>query len=503
MKKLFSLILCLALVLSCLGTAALAEEEPITITMMQELFSDSTPDMTNEWYTYIKDNLGVTLDVNFVPTQSYVDKITTTIASGALPMVIAANSSVLKNQGILDMIDDGEFWDLTEIVKDYPNLYSFVGEGRWTTSAIEGVNWGIPRLRVLPRNGAVIRQDWLDNLGLEMPTTFDELYDVLYAFTYNDPDGNGVQDTYGVVTSYVGTGNRGWNGFQTLAIALGAPNTFGYTEDGMIADFGTESYMEMLKFMKRLYDDGILNRNFNELSAQDRQKEYKAGKYGMVFCVIDDISGLQNDLVQVDENARSMVLAPITVEKGATPRIAATSGYNGMVMFPKFGDNTIKDETTLRRVLSFMDALCTKEYQDLINFGLEGIHYEVVDGVRTLLTNESGSTLLDVARGDIGQILPFADYVRRDDDSDMLKNLYDQIELRTPWAVLDDSVGLKSKSYNELSSELDSIMMDAAVNFVTGAYSEDDYWAAYQDWLSYGGEDVLAEFTSAYETYKK
>ena len=103
-------------------------EEPFTITMMQELFSDQTPDMSNEWYTYIRDHLGVTLDVNFVPTQSYVDKITTTIASGALPMVIAANSSVLKNQGILDMIDDGKFWDLTEIVKDFPNLYSFVGE---------------------------------------------------------------------------------------------------------------------------------------------------------------------------------------------------------------------------------------------------------------------------------------------------------------------------------------------------------------------------------------
>ena len=51
-----------------------------------------------------------------------------------------------------------------------------------------------------------------------------------------------------------------------------------------------------------------------------------------------------------------------------------------------------------------MDALCTSEYQDFINFGLEGIHYEVADGVRTLLTNESGSKVLDAARGDIGQI---------------------------------------------------------------------------------------------------
>lgn len=52
----------------------------------------------------------------------------------------------------------------------------------------------------------MIRQDWLENLGLEMPTSLDELYDVLYAFTYNDPDGNGVDDTYGITSAGGGKG---------------------------------------------------------------------------------------------------------------------------------------------------------------------------------------------------------------------------------------------------------------------------------------------------------
>jgi ABC-type glycerol-3-phosphate transport system substrate-binding protein len=43
-----------------------------------------------------------------------------------------------------------------------------------------------------------IRQDWLDNLGLDMPTSYDELYDVAYAFTHDDPDQNGKDDTYGI-----------------------------------------------------------------------------------------------------------------------------------------------------------------------------------------------------------------------------------------------------------------------------------------------------------------
>ncbi|MBO6242755.1 MAG: extracellular solute-binding protein [Butyrivibrio sp.] len=476
--------------------------EPITITMMQELFSDSAPDLSDEWYTYIKDNLGVTLDVNFVPTQSYVDKITTTIASGDLPMVIAANSSVLKNQGILDMIADEDFWDLTDIIKDYPNLYEFVGEDRWTTSAIEGKNWGIPRLRVLPRNGGVIRQDWLDNLGLEMPTTFDELYDVLYAFTYDDPDGNGIDDTYGVVTSYVGTGNRGWNGFQTLAVSFGAPNTWGYIDGKMVPDFGTEEYMNALKFIKKLYDNGVMNKNFNEITAEDRKTEYMAGNYGAVFCVIDDIQGLQSGLVQAVDTAQSKVLGAVTQNKGDTIRIHSTTGYNGLVMFPKYGDGAIQSEEELRRVLSFYDSMCTDEYQDLLNYGIEGLTYETVNSVRTLTTTENGSLVLDVQKGDINQILPAADYVRKDDDNEMLISLYDTIEERMDYAVLDDSAGLTSATYNDLSSELDAIMMDAAVNFVIGSIDEDGYWAAYDQWLADGGQDVIDEFTEAYELYR-
>ncbi len=476
--------------------------EPVTITMMQELFSDSAPDLNDEWYTYIAENLGVTLDVNFVPTQSYVDKITTTIASGDLPMVIAANSSVLKNQGILDMIADEEFWDLTDIIKDYPNLYEFVGEDRWTTSAMEGKNWGIPRLRVLPRNGGVIRQDWLDNLGLSMPETFDELYDVLYAFTYNDPDGNGVDDTYGVVTSYVGTGNRGWNGFQTLAVSFGAPNTWGYIDGTIVPDFGTEEYMTALKYIKKLYDDGIMNKNFNEITAEDRKTEYMAGNYGVVFCVIDDIQSLQSGLVQAVDTAQSKVLGAVTENAGDTIRIHSTSGYNGLVMFPKYGDGAIQTEEELRRVLAFYDAMCTDEYQDLLNYGIEGLTYEVVDGSRSLISNDNGSLVLDVQKGDINQILPAADYVRKDDDNEMLTYLYDTIEERMDYAVLDDTAGLTSETYNDLSSELDAIMMDAAVNFVIGAIDEDGYWAAYDQWLADGGQAVINEFTAAYELYR-
>ena len=49
-----------------------------------------------------------------------------------------------------------------------------------------------------------INQTWLDNLGLDVPTTTEELYTVLKAFKENDPNGNGIQDEYPLV------GGTGW-----------------------------------------------------------------------------------------------------------------------------------------------------------------------------------------------------------------------------------------------------------------------------------------------------
>ena len=52
-------------------------------------------------------------------------------------------------------------------------------------------------------NTWIIRQDWLDKLGLETPTTTDELYEVLKAFRTEDPNGNGVQDETPLMTRWL------------------------------------------------------------------------------------------------------------------------------------------------------------------------------------------------------------------------------------------------------------------------------------------------------------
>ncbi|MDO4326113.1 MAG: extracellular solute-binding protein [bacterium] len=477
--------------------------ETFTITMMQELFSDQAPDTSNVWYQKMEEMTGVKMEVNFVPTLSYVDKITAFIASKSLPMVFTANSKVLQNNNLLMALDSDGFWALDDYIEDYPDLYQFVGEQVWENSKIHGKIYGIPRLRILPRNGAIIRQDWLDNLGLEAPETFEELYEVAKAFTENDPDGNGQNDTVGIVTAYQGTGNRGWNGFQTLATAFGAPNGWAYEDGTMVPDFGTPEYMEALQYIKKLYDDGYLNKDFAEINAQARYEYFDKGTYGIVFGVIDDVNGRNQNLPQVVKTAKVAVL-PAIHEEGEEPLCNATSGYNGLIMFTKFGDGAIKTEEDLRRVLSYYNQLATQEMQDMTTYGIEGIHYEVKDGKREMIFNEGANkNQLDVDLGDIGQILMTAPYVRRDSDNEVQEALYDTIEARMGYCVADASIGLQSDTYDDLGSDLDAIMMDASVKFVLGSLDEAGYWKEYENWKKRGGDDVIKEFTAQYEEYRK
>ena len=63
---------------------------------------------------------------------------------------------------------------------------------------IDGKSYIKPFALAAQHFGYMIRTDWLENVGLDMPANIDELYNGGKAFQHDDPDGNGVDDTYGI-----------------------------------------------------------------------------------------------------------------------------------------------------------------------------------------------------------------------------------------------------------------------------------------------------------------
>src|SRR5699024_4406086 len=91
----------------------------------------------------------------------------------------------------------GLFWDVEDYLGDYPNIAA-IDPKILDGARLDGVLYGVPQQQPLARYGVLVRQDWLDELGLDTPHTLDELREVAQAFTEADPTGTG-QETVGII----------------------------------------------------------------------------------------------------------------------------------------------------------------------------------------------------------------------------------------------------------------------------------------------------------------
>jgi len=165
----------------------------------------SIPDvLTNNIYTKAyEDQLGITLKYDWTtPSAQYDQKLNTQIAANDLPDYVQCNAAQFKM-----LVDYGVAADLTQVYKDYqiPFLSDLMNQDH--NAAIDQCTIG-GKLMWLPWvNGNMygpqlwIRKDWLANLGLQDPKTMDDVINIARAFTKNDPDKDGKNNTYGLALS--------------------------------------------------------------------------------------------------------------------------------------------------------------------------------------------------------------------------------------------------------------------------------------------------------------
>lgn len=157
------------------------------------------------------------------------------------------NEKVMPNWNAIESEDDKNTI-LSRITSADGNIYSLV---KYMPQA-----WNMTPYRVY------INQKWLDNLGLEVPTTTDELKNVLKAFREQDPNGNGQQDEIPLFTNYIDGGNYGRNVLLPLinsfVFCAGNMSSLSLSEDGktIIAPQVTEEWKEAMKYLHSLYEVG-------------------------------------------------------------------------------------------------------------------------------------------------------------------------------------------------------------------------------------------------------
>ena len=486
----FSIFLIILLIVSACSkissekqTAASVDEIPISI--MLPLHFPTPP--SNEMQAMLEDWSGFKLDLSWVPDGIYSDKMNTALTTNSLKKVTFVRNTdflLMKNT-----IRSGAFWEIGPYLEHYPNL-KYLNKDILMQAAVDDRIYGLYTERPSSRQGLIIRQDWLDNLGLTVPRTLDELYEVLRGFTYSDPDGNSKSDTIGLADR----NDLVYGAFKTVGSYFGTPNNWSIEDDVLTPEFETQAYMDTMNFFKKLYNEQLINRDFAITSKEVQRNMIISGKAGVYIGSMTDVQRLYEEAKVLNPAASFTLSNRIKGPEGY--RVWSIPNFNGLYLFSK---KAIKTEEELKHILAFFDRTMDKDVANLLKYGIEEKHYTLENGQVHLPEKTSQLRVNEV---NAFYMLMIADLnnpsVMEVAEKETLTALADQLSQDNEnFLVIDPAAHLESKTYDERNAELSKIITDATYNYILGNLTEQDFQQETKRWRINGGNTIIKELSEA------
>ena len=245
----------------------------------------------NTFLDMLKEDLNINVVYDWVASSSdYDEKMNLCIGSNTIPELMNVNAEQYRALLKYDLIQPiGSYYE------DYASdkLKSYVESGGEALQKVicneDGEMMAIPAPNITAGgvNEMWIRQDWLDNLGLEAPRTWDEMVAVAEAFVKEDPDGNGENDTIGILgpanSDYVNGNGGNRYGLDPLFSAFQSYPKYWMKDDSGNVVYGsiTEETKVALEKVAGLYADGLIDPEI--LVRNDSSEPLLAGKVGIFF----------------------------------------------------------------------------------------------------------------------------------------------------------------------------------------------------------------------------
>ncbi|MBB6731257.1 hypothetical protein [Cohnella zeiphila] len=330
----------------------------------------------------------VNVDLQMVLPQAgeATTKLNTLIAGGDIPDLI-----FLKNRADLaNYYEQGILADLTPYMDQFPKLKERFGQDSWDASTYQGKMIAVPGYDNV--NGVahdiLIRNDWLQKLHLQVPTTPDELFNVMKAFTEQDPDGNGKKDTYGFIGGMNKEGTLQTYGFDTLMWMFGVnPPAAIDVKDNQAQFLFTDPKMkEALTYIHNMMEAGVVDPDWVTMNTYDQLNE-KLFK-GKVGVMVNDIRRLEADGTQKMQEVGGEVPDWIVIPPMKGPygdQILETKTYQSNT----WAISSKASPEKITRILAMLEYLFTdEEAYPYFAYGIKGVHWDMVDGKPKNLTSE-------------------------------------------------------------------------------------------------------------------
>ncbi len=455
-----------------------------TIHFMTNLLTPNVPN--DKILTKVEEVTGYNLEIDWVPDNNYNERLNSAFATNSLPDVVGIGFQQINQ--FKDAIRDGQFWEIGPYLEEYENL-SKLKEEIINNSKVDGKVYGIYQGRPLSRSGIIYRKDWADNLGLSAPTTTEEFYEMAKAFTEDDPDGDGKDNTIGLTDR----NDLIYGSFKTIASWFGTPNYWGEKDGEIVPQFMYPEYIETMDFIKKLHENGYMNQDFPVTSKEDQTEMFKNGTAGLYVGSMSDVKAMYDDASKINPDVEYDVQNYVEGPHGEYG-IWSIPGFGSLMLFPK---SSVGSEEELKNILEFYDYLMTPEVANLALWGEEGVHYELIDGrAKVIDQTKYDAEVRPYKIFEIGEPETSGKYEPYNEYEPAIK----AIELEKDnenYLIKDPTVTLDSETYAKNAGQLDQIISDATYQYMLGEMDEDGFQAAIKKWEEAGGSDVLKEFNES------
>lgn len=228
----------------------------------------------SEFFKTMEEKTNIHFEFTAITQQNYQEKKSLAFASNDLPDVFFRAAFTAQEE--TKYAEQEMLIPLDEYIPDYaPNLNKILEERPDVKKAITLESGKIATLPSIGRAKSAadyyLNQKWMDKLGLQEPKTVDDYYNILKAFKENDPNGNGEADE--IPLSMQG-GALMINPFMTaFGLLFNDVNVFVDNNDKVLYSPAQPQYKEGLKFLKKLYSEGLLdNESFTQTPEQLKAK---------------------------------------------------------------------------------------------------------------------------------------------------------------------------------------------------------------------------------------
>jgi len=351
--------------------------EPIDILLWAQATVTEAGAPPDDWIAYqrIRDELNINLTYVIVPTGADGEaKLNAAAAANDLPDLFQLVSASGDNRGaLLRLVDLGLVSPVDDLMPLMPERTRLHYNDPMAIELVtfNGQQYGLPEPPPLPRReGLVIRKDWLDALNLSVPTTPEELLAVATAFTEQDPDGNGQNDTYGLGGVIVGQGLG--NRFDFIMGAYGVPGLWNFINtDNFGLNVRNPQYPEALAFFKSLVDANVIDPDWPTLTRDDFRARWKQGLFGIMW---EDFAAISNksNYEPFDTNFPNGEWIPVAAPVG--PNGDAYYGvYTGRGQIFAISQKAA-DAGKGPAIAALLEWMATDGYY-LLGFGEEGVNY--------------------------------------------------------------------------------------------------------------------------------